>query len=162
MKYDEFITKYNAATDKKKFLQKHVVRKYIPYQDKIGEAKEIIRRTCYTEIDGKKVYQQNSPLYFMLFMLRIIANYTDITFEEGADALIAFNALAEAELLEAIVAAIPSKEYETFNTVLQMCKDDEMENYRSLAGFFETKVEALGMTFNALTEATEKLGAKGQ
>lgn len=160
MKYDEFIEKYNQASDKKKFLIKHMVKKYLPYQDKIAEAKEIIKRTCYVEIDGRKVYQQNSPLYFMLFMLRIIANYTDITFEEGAEALTAFNALSEVGLLEPIISVIPPKEYDTFNTVLQMCKDDEMENYRSLAGFFETKVEALGLSLNALAEAAQKLEVK--
>ena len=93
----------------------------------------------------------------MLFMLRVIANYTDVEFEEGADALAAFNAFSESGLLEPIVLAIPQKEYDTFNTVLQMCKDDEMENYRSLAGFFDTKVDALMMTMNALAEATEKV-----
>lgn len=154
MKYDEFISKYKSASDKKKFLQKHIVKTYIPYQDKIAEAQEIVRRSCYIEKNGKKEYKQNSPLFFMLFMLRIIANYTDITFEEGAEALLAFNAFSEEELLEPIIMAIPQKEYDTFNTVLQMCKDDEMENYRSLAGFFETKVETLGLALNALAEAS--------
>ena len=157
MKYDDFIKKYNSSTDKNKFLKKHVTKTYLPYQQKISEAKEIIKRTCYEELNGKKVFKQDSPAFFMLFMLRVIANYTDVEFEEGADALAAFNALSESGLLEPIVLAIPQKEYDTFNTVLQMCKDDEMENYRSLAGFFDTKVDALIMTMNALAEATEKV-----
>jgi len=151
MKYDEFITKYNVSTDKNKFIKKHIVRTYLPYQDKISEAKEIIKRSCYIEIDGKQVFKQNSPAFFMLFMLRVIANYTDIECEN--DGLIVFNAFSEIGLLETIISAIPQKEYETFNTVLHMCKDDEMENYRSLAGFFDTKVDALGLSFNALAEA---------
>ena len=157
MRYDEFIEKYNVSKDKGKFLAKHITAKYLLYEQKISEAKEIIRRTCYMERDGKKVFKQDSPAYFMLFMLRVIANYTDIEFDEGKDALAAFNAFSEAELLEPIVLAVPQKEYDTFSTVLQMCKDDEMENYRSLAGFFDTKVDALMITINALAEATEKI-----
>lgn len=154
MKYDEFVDKYNKASNKNAFLKKHVVKTYLPYEMKISEAKEIINRTCYKEINGKRVYQQDSPAFFMFFMLRIIYNYTDVEIGDGADALFAFNLLSENELFEPIIMALPSKEYDTFNTVLQMVKDDEMENYRSLAGFFETKVEALGLSLNALAEAT--------
>lgn len=160
MRYDEFIKKYSVAADKTKFVGKHIVKTYLPYEQKISEAKEIVKRTCWREVNGKKIFQQDSPSFFMLFMLRVISNYTDIEFDDGADALVAFNALSEAELLETVVLSIPQKEYDTFNTVLQMCKDDEMENYRSLAGFFETKVDALGLTLNALAEATEKIEVK--
>ena len=151
MRCDEFIAKYNASMDKNKFIKKHIVRTYLPYQDKIAESKEIVKRSCYVEIDGKQFFKQNSPIFFMLFMLRVITDYTDIEYEN--DGLTVFNALSEIGLLETIISAIPQKEYETFNTVLHMCKDDEMENYRSLAGFFDTKVDALGLSFNALAEA---------
>lgn len=157
MRYDEFIKEYQKAADKSRFMKKHIVNTYVPYEVKISESKEIIKRTCYKDVNGKRVYSQDSPSYFMLFMLRVITNYTDIEYGEGADALIAFNAFSEAELLEEIILAIPKKEYDTFNTILQMCKDDEMENYRSLAGFFDTKVDALGLSLNALAEAAGKV-----
>lgn len=156
MRYEDFIKDYKATKNNKNlFLKKHVVTSYVPYETKISEAREIVKRTCYKEVDGKKVFSQDTPASFMLFMLRIIANYTDIEFDEGADAMATFNAFSEAELFEPICQAIPTKEYDTFNTVFQMCKDDEMENYRSLAGFFDTKVEALGLMLNALAEAAK-------
>jgi len=156
MKYEEFIKEYKVSSDKNKFIKKHIITDYLPYQDKIAEANEIVKRSCYIEVDGKKKFLQNSPVYFELFMLRVIANYTDIEYEnDGVDGLAMFNALSKAELFEPIIAAIPKKEFDTFNTVLQMCKDDEMENYRSLAGFFDTKVDSLGLVLNALAEATE-------
>ena len=159
MDYKEFIKKYNAysAQEKPKFIKKHIVKKYLPYEAKIAEARNIVNGSCYKEINGKKTFQQDSPAFFMLFMLRVILNYTDIEIGKDENLLKAFNDFAEAELLEAITLAVPKKEFETFNTVLQMVKDDEMENYRSIAGFFETKVEALSMVLNTLAEVAEKL-----
>lgn len=159
MKCDEFIEEYKKASNKPTFLKKHVVRHYLPYELKISEAKKIVKRTCYEQINGKEYFRQNSPAFFMLFMLRILADYTDIEWEEN-EGLKVFNDLSEASLLESIILAIPAKEYDTFNTVLQMVKDDEMENYRSIAGFFETKVDTLGIVLNALTEAIEKKEVK--
>ena len=156
MRYDVFIKKYSSSNSKNKFIKDHVVNTYIPYTTKIAEAKEIVKRTCYREINGKNVFQQDSTAFFMLFMLRILRSYTDIEYEDGADALEAFDAISKAELWEPIIMAIPAKEYDTFDTVLHMVKDDEMENYRSIAGFFESKVDALSMILNTIAEAYTK------
>ena len=160
MKYDDFVKKCKSLKDRDSFIKKHIVKTYLPYEAKISEAKEIVRRSCYREINGVETFYQDSTIAYMLFMLRIISNYTDIEYEEGADALSAFNALSEANLFEVIVRALPVNEYDAFNTVLRMVKDDEMENYRSLAGYLETKVEAISLALNSLAEATQKFEVK--
>lgn len=160
MDYKEFIKKYEEAKDKERFLQKHIKTKYLPYQQKIAEAKKIVELTMYVDINDKKVFKQNTPLLHLMFIMRVIFNYTDIEWEDGSNIVEPYNALCESNLLELIISAIPNKEYGAFDTVLQMTLNDELENYRSLAGFFDSKVDALSMTLNALAEATEKIEIK--
>lgn len=155
MKSEEFMKGYQKAkktNSHEAFIKKHITKTYLPFELKIAEAKDVVEKSCYKEINGKRVFQQNSPAFFMLFMLKVIGNYTDVEIGEEKDALETFNSFAEVGLFEAIISLFP-KEYDSFNTVLQMVKDDEMENYRSLAGFFETKVDALRLSLNALAEA---------
>ena len=160
MDYKEFIKKYAVAKDKEKFIDKHIKVKYLPYQRKIAEAKKIVELTMYSEVNGKKVFQQNSPLFYLMFVMRTILCYTDITWEESENIVEVYNTLCESDVFEPLILSIPQKEYDAFNTVLYMVKDDEMENYRSLAGFFDSKVDALSMVLNTLAEAAEQLENK--
>lgn len=162
MKSEEFVKGYQKAkktNSHEAFIKKHITKTYLPFELKIAEAKDVVEKSCYKEINGKRVFQQNSPAFFMLFMLKVIGNYTDVEIGEGEDALETFNSFAEVGLFEAIISLFP-KEYDSFNTVLQMVKDDEMENYRSLAGFFETKVESLDMALTAIAETTKTIDFK--
>lgn len=162
MKSEEFVKGYQKAkktNSHEAFIKKHITKTYLPFELKIAEAKDVVEKSCYKEINGKRVFQQNSPAFFMLFMLKVIANYTDIEIGENEEALTTFNAFAEAGLFEALISIFP-REYDSFNTVLQMVKDDEMENYRSLAGFFETKVESLDMALTAIAETTKTIDFK--
>ena len=159
MNYKEFVKKYRDASNKEAFLKKHIVKTYLPYATKIAEAKEIVKITCYKEINGKEMFSQDSPSFFALFMMRVISNYTDIEYENGLEA---YDAIAEAGAFENIILAIPPKEYDTFSTVLQMVKDDEMENYRSLAGILDTKIEAINLALNTMLETISKLEIKSE
>lgn len=162
MKSEEFVKGYQKAkktNNHEAFIKKHITKTYLPFELKIAEAKDVVEKSCYKEINGKRVFQQNSPAFFMLFMLKVIGNYTDVEIGEEKDALETINSFAEVGLFEAIISLFP-KEYDSFNTVLQMVKDDEMENYRSLAGFFETKVESLDMALTAIVEATKTIDFK--
>jgi hypothetical protein len=159
MKYDEFIAEYEKAGNKAAFVKKHIVTEYVPYEAKVAEVEVVLKRSSYKKVNDKQVFYQDSPMCFMFFMMRLIARYTDIEFEDD-EYLAVFNAISEKGLLEEIAKAIPHKEYETFNTVLKMAKDDLMENYRSIPGFFDSKVEALGLTLNALAEAASQIEKK--
>lgn len=162
MKSIEFVKGYQEAKKtnaQDAFIKKHITRTYLPYELKIAEAKDVVEKSCYKDINGKRVFQQNSPAFFMLFMLKVVANYTDIEIGENKESLATFNAFAKAGLFEALITVFP-REYDSFNTVLQMVKDDEMENYRSFAGFFETKVESLDMALGAIAEAANNLQLK--
>lgn len=158
MNYKEFAEAFVAVPDAKKaaFAQKHIVKTYLPYESKISESQKIVELSNYKEINGKKEYIRNSPLSYMLFIIRVLANYTDIEWEDK-DTLDVFNCISSSDALDWIINAIPKKEYDTFQTVLQMCSDDEYENYRSLAGFFGTKIEALELSLGAIADALPEI-----
>lgn len=158
MDYKQFISTLSRTSDIKKsdFMRKHLTKKYVSYITKVAEAKEIIHKSSYIKIKDKETFMQNSPTAYMLFIIRLFVLYTDITWEEE-EVIQAFDAFCENGVVELLVSAISPKEFDSFNTILQMVKDDEYENYRSLAGFFDSKVDALGITLNALAEATEKI-----
>lgn len=150
MKVNDFITKYNKANDKDKFLEDCIVNQYIPYSEKVADCVAIINAT--TETDG--VFKANTPAQFMLFMVQMISRYTEIEKEENILGL--FEQLDEINLINAIVSKIPERELASYNTILDMVRDDYMENNRSLISFVETKVKALGLSLDAVLEVVQK------
>jgi hypothetical protein len=158
MTYKKFIESYKNADKAKKsaLIKKHMVNDYLPYQKKIAEAKRIVNFSCYEKIDDKKVYMQNSPLAYMLFSICIIQDYTDITWDTEKESVDVFNEFDKSGALDEIIASIPKKEYETFSAVLNMVRDDEYENFRSIVGFLDTKADAVNILLKELTDLLEK------
>ena len=150
MKIDEYIRKYNSAKDKDKFLADSIMRQYIPYSDKIADCSGIVKAS--TELDG--IFKINTPAQFMMFMIQIITRYTDI--EKDENILGMFERLDELNLINAIISKVPEREITSYNTILNMVQDDYMENNRTLLSFFETKIQALGLSLDAVLDAMQK------
>ena len=140
MKINDFIKKYNAAKDKDKFLTDHIKRDYVPYHEKIADCDGIIKISM--ERDG--IFKINTPAQYMMFMIQIITRYTDI--EKDDNPLEFFEKLDELNLIDAIVSKIPEREFNSYNTILNMIQSDYMENNRNIISFFETKFKALGLS----------------
>lgn len=157
MTIEKFINDYRNASKKEEYFARHIVTKYIPYEQKIAECKSIVDVTSYTEVNGRKVFKQNMPIQYLFFICRLISDYTDIDIPDDGIWTI-YNELKKNDILEPLLTAIPKSEYAEFNTVLRMVYDDEVENYRSFAGFLDTKFEILEKlleTFqNAIPEET--------
>ena len=148
-----------SKTEKSKkeaYVKKHIVKDYLTYQEKIAEAKKIVEFSCYEEIQGKKVYKRNSPLAYMLYVLSIVEDYPEITWDKEKENLDVFNEFERLGVFDAIISQIPKKEHESFSTVLKMTSDDEYENFRSLAGFFDTKFDAISIMLEEATKLIER------
>ena len=149
MKIDEFIRKYNSAKDKDKFLGDCIKVQYIPYHEKIADCSGIVKASV--EMDG--IFKINTPAQFMMFTVQVITRYTEI--EKDDDVLGLFEKLDELNLINAIIAKIPEREFTSYNTILNMVQDDYMENNRNIVSFFETKLQALGMSIDTMLEAIQ-------
>ena len=130
-------------------VSKHITTKYLPYAEKMAEAKEIAERSTHIEVNGQQIFNVNTPMQYHLFIQRIITRYTDIEIENPVED---FDDLNEVGAIDAIIQAIPQREYAEFDTVVKMSMSDVMENERSFAGFLDTKFNALKILFDAVLE----------
>ncbi len=148
-----------ADNDDKKaeLVRKHIVTDYVSYEKKITEARKIVDIADYVEVQEKKVYKRNSPNTYYLFILSLITNYTDFEWDKNKEGLDIFNLFNKNGIIPLLISLLPENEYEEFDTVLKMVESDEYENYRSFAGFMESKVEAINLTLNTLTEALAQI-----
>lgn len=152
MKVDDFIQGYEKALKSKsavnnadKYLEKHVVKKYIPYSVKMAEAHNIILRSSF-DVDNK--FYINSPLRYILFIVSVFTNYTDIEFDAsmiGAE----YDKLAENNVIDPFIEII-GDDYGVFQTVVNMTLDDFIENERSFPSFLEHGMEAIKSTLEGV------------
>lgn len=151
MKVSQFIDGYKATTKgKEEYINKHIVKNYIPYADKISTCDRIINSSMMTNTEPN-VFKMNTPMRKMLFALSIIDLYTDIDINWG-NVLVDYDLLDESKLLIAIVSEIDRDEIEHFSSILNMMVDDYMVNNRELVSYIETKIEAMKLGFDALSD----------
>lgn len=144
----EFIEKYNKATDKELLLKNMINRSYVPYSEKIADCINIVRKSNEENL--------NSPLQFMLYAYNIITKYTLLELDEGQNILNFFESLEEINMINGLMSFIPENELTSYQTILNMCNDDYIENNRSLTAFLETKFGALKLSTDTLLEVLDK------
>ena len=132
MNIELFIKQMNGE-HKDGIIEKHIVRQYVPLEEKIAEAKRIVDTACYTSIDNvdgtnERVFKIDTVQKEYLTFLALVKLYTDLDFSENV--LKDYNMLAEKKYIKKIVGAMP-EDARDFNTVLNMVFSDEVENVTS-------------------------------
>ena len=149
MTVKEFVTNYN----KTKNIEKHIIKTYVPYAEKITLCTKILEITCYEKIsEDEKIFKMNTPSRKMMFMLVLVDTYTDIDIN-FQNVLEDFDILSEKELLGAIIKAIPENEVTLFSSLLDMCLDDLITNTRDLIPWMENKIKASSIVINTVLES---------
>lgn len=153
MKINEFITEYSEARDKEQCMKMHIVKRYVPYEQKMAICKNIIESADYTpniNIVDKKYYCPNTPMRFVLFCISLIDTYTDIELEEydnGRNVMGGFNQLDSNGVFEIFFKEL-DKEYNIMTTVLHMMVDDYEKKENSIISFLDTKLEIFKKVYN--------------
>lgn len=166
MNVDTFITQYKKLPEKDRdaFIEKHIKTKYIPWEMKEVLVQNIHNISMYKEVNGKRIIWQNSPVEYYLTTLTMLEQYTDIELGEDKQRLADFNRLNElswvcgdtvGNVIDAIRMFI-GRDWEEFETVRAMHKDDIYANERSLIGYIDTKLEAMGMVSETIQKAFEQ------
>lgn len=158
MNYKKFVDEYNVANDKAKYVQKHIVNCYIPYEDKIAQCQKIVDVTSHktVNIDGKErvIYCQNSAMQYMLFVMQMISNYTDIEWNketgENNELLTVFNMFNKYGIIDDLITLFPHREHAMFIKTLENVSNDVYENERSIPSYLETKFETLSLSLTEL------------
>lgn len=135
-------------------FSQHLVLKYMPYAEKCTFVKNVLDSTSYIEIAGKKTYKRNTAGMLFVFTMQMIAKYTDLEFSND-EVVNTYDALMETGLMNKLMSQIPEEEISILRGMLDMQRDDEEVNTRSLISFFETKMDALQMAFDGISKAWE-------
>lgn len=158
---ETFVKEYNHANDKQEYLSKHIINKYVNYEEKMTRCENIAEKTMYKEVNGKTVFWQNTPLQHYFFCLELLWRYTDIDLGTGAELLKNYNLLNKNNLITEIISAIPQTEYAEFRTVLDMVVQDKLENERSLPSFIETKMDAVQLGLETIGSVFKEMNLDG-
>lgn len=151
MTVQEFIDGYNAANNKEKYIEKHIVNKYVPYEEKCLDCKNIIESTSFITIGDNKVFKRDTPATRLFFDLTLVDKYTDVDINYKNPAS-EYNLLQESGVNVLINAMIPEMEFITYNNLLSMTIDDFMENNRSIV----SKIDVIEMIIRKLYDSSEK------
>lgn len=151
MTIDKLIEEVNKAKKLKKEydFSKHITVKYMPYSEKVALVKSVIANTSYIEVDGKKVYKRNTASMLFVFTMQLIQKYTDVEFEAN-DVVAAYDKLMESGIMNCLMTQIPEEEISILRNMLDMQRDDEEENTRSIVSFLETKANVLDIILGSL------------
>lgn len=154
MKIQEFMLKYKVASETKKnsLVKEHIKNVYVPFSEKVAICRTIIEKTHYTGTDELRMYKKNSYAHEVFFSLTLISKYTDIEidFEKSGEI---YDQFSEYDLITAFLSEIPEKERTEFFRVMDMEVADDYDNNRNVVSFLETKMTAMEMAINAISEA---------
>lgn len=160
MKIAEFVEGFNSVTDKDKYVKKHITSTYMKYEDKVSEAKRIIDSTLHIKTeDNESVFCYQTPNRYLLFIISIIKNYTDLEF--GDEYLSDFNLIEQYNISAHIVKQI-GDDYQRFQTVLDMVYDDVVRNERDIVSYIDRKLEAMLQVFDAIANIPKEGDVNGE
>lgn len=148
MKFDEFMELYDnfEETDKRLiFIKEHIVKSYIPLEEKDVRSQIIINNSYYDENGNFKV---NSTAKHMFTFLSIVDMYTDIdiNFKDGLNE---YNKLDASMALDDIVSMIDEKDLNEFKIILNMKCNDVITNEYESHSFIKKQVERFGELIGA-------------
>lgn len=136
-------------------FSQHLKKKYMPYVEKCALVKSVLDSSSYIEINGKKTYKRNTAAMLFAFTMQLIERYTDIEFDTE-NVVQTYDVLMETGLMNSLMSQIPDEEINILRGMLDMQRDDEEANTRSLISFFETKYDSILMAIDSMGKAIEK------
>ena len=161
----EFFIKQMNTDHAEGVIQKHIVRQYVPLEEKIAEAKKVVELACYKIVpieEGKeqRVFSINTVHKEFYTFLALLNLYTDIDLSE--DVLGDYNKLAEKKYTKKIIAAMPEDAID-FNTILNMTFQDEIENVSAIGNVVNRLLTSSDSIFSAvINEMVEKETKNGE
>lgn len=144
MTVQEFVDEYMKKANPEKFVQEHMVTKYISILQKQAVCSNIIEASSYETVEGNKIFQRNSVLEYMLYMMALCQLYTDIVFSDDSK-MNDFILLDECGAIDQIYISIPGIERDKFDTIMKLCKEDFVSNERSIISYIDHAMTALSL-----------------
>lgn len=155
MKIEEFIEEFNKSQNKENYVKKHVISTYVPFENKIALANNIVKKTMFAD-NGDLV--RNTPAIYMNYMLALIKLYMDIEVNDN-ETLSAFNLIEQYEVNPLLISAIGS-DASSLDTVIKMVINDTIDNHSDLVNFMTIKEDNLKLLLDKAEAALKSLPQK--
>lgn len=151
----ELFVKQMNGEHKEGIIEKHIVRQYVPIEEKIAEAKKIVAIACYSNIIDldnveKKIFRIDTVQKDYLAVLTLIKLYTDIDLSENP--LKDYNTLAEKKYIKKLIGAMP-EDARDFNAILNMVFNDEIENSTSVGNIINRLTSSSDSVLTAIVNS---------
>lgn len=163
MTVENFISEYKniPLMNRDKYLEDLIKTKYIPFTEKVDVCKLIIESTCYTKNEnGEQRIHIRSYGIYLFFTMFIIDKYTDIDVDlkNAAHEYDLLN--KEDKLIKQLYTFIPEEEIAEFNMVLDMVKDDFMNNEYQIGNYISNRLDNFAKILGTvLSPALDKLSS---
>lgn len=159
MTVEQFLLIYKTKKDeeKEKFINEHVVRQYVPFNEKLAYCSQIVENSMYEKNNDELTFKLNSPSKFLFTNLILIKLYTDLEIKIDENPLEIFDLLNENGLIIGLISAIPKSEYAEFQMLIDMIQDDRMTNERDLVSYLDTKINVISLALNSFLEGLSEL-----
>ena len=154
MKLNKFVEELNKSNDKVKFLKKHIRREYVPYKEKVEGSERVIQSSMYKEINGVRKFAYNTPARYLLFIITIVTAYLDVEVDTE-NMLDEMDIIEENHVGDLLLAALP--DVKVYQTVLNMAVDDVVSTENSLVVFLDNKIDALGLSLDAISSGFKEV-----
>lgn len=155
MKIEQFIEEFNKSQSKETYVKKHVINTYVPFENKIALANNIVKKTMFAD-NGDLV--RNTPAIYMNYILALIKLYTDIEINDN-ETLSAFNLIEQYEVNPLLISAIGA-DAGSLDTVIRMVINDTIDNHSDLVNFMTIKEDNLKLLLDKAEAALKSLPQK--
>lgn len=153
----EFCKKYNDVNTeqiRESLLQSIINPHYINYEIKITICKNIIESSYYKkDRNGNKKLYIDSPIQYLLYCLQIVEQYTliKVDFDNVVED---FNLLNKSKILDEIINILPEYELKEFNIVLDMVRNDAIQNEYETHAFISNQIERFSELFGHIVKSS--------
>lgn len=160
---DAFLREYSVVAKQKgtameTFMKKHIVTDYIDFIQKSVICDSIVKATCHAKEGDIEFVQINSANRYLFFVMKIIDLYTDIEINVSEGNLAEqYDKLNKVGAIENILECVPGKEYEEFNTLLNMKLDDLRDNEYSITALLYNLKKSFVLSSDTIGAAIEEV-----
>ena len=153
MTLQEFIGYFKMAKDKKAECEKHVVKKYISFAEKLAKCTSLAQSTNEVKLNPNTaaIHMQNTPSRYLCFTINLIKSYTDIVIPEET-IVEAYDQLKESGAFDVLMMVLPQDDVKEYSTILTMCVDDYLANNRDLVSYFENRITEMAQMATSQNE----------
>lgn len=152
MKIEQFIEEFHKSQNKEAYVKKHVVNTYVPYEQKIALANNLVKKTM-TASNGDMV--RNTPAIYMNYVFSLVYYYTDVEVDKDKS-LEVLNAIEKDNISPILISAI-GNDANSLDAVIKMVVEDAIQNHCDLVNFMTIKSDNIQLILDKAEEALKGL-----